>query len=152
MSRYLLDTNMLLGFVRRAPWATRIREEHGLADPETIVFTSVVCKGEMFALAEKFGWGRNRRTQLQQVLSSVPTLYLDDQVVSAYALIDAWTHGTEVDSPNNVPPPQPAIPMSQNDLWIAATAHAMGTVLISTDGDFDHLKEDWLQFIYVDQA
>ena len=137
MSRYLLDTNMLLGFVRSVPWATRIREEHYLADPEKMVYTSVVCKGEMFALAEKFGWGRNKRTRLQQVLNGIPTLYLDEEVV---------------DSPNNVPPPQPAIPMSQNDLWIAATAHAMGTVLISTDGDFDHLKEDWLQFIYVDQA
>jgi tRNA(fMet)-specific endonuclease VapC len=152
VSRYLLDTNMLLGFVRSVPWATRIREEHYLADPEKMVYTSVVCKGEMFALAEKFGWGRNKRTRLQQVLNGIPTLYLDEEVVSAYALIDAWTHGTSVDSPNNVPPPQPAIPMSQNDLWIAATAHAMGTVLISTDGDFDHLKEDWLQFIYVDQA
>jgi tRNA(fMet)-specific endonuclease VapC len=137
VSRYLLDTNMLLGFVRSAPWATRIRDEHNLADPEKMVYTSVVCKGEMFALAEKFGWGRNKRTRLQQVLNGIPTLYLDEEVV---------------DSPNNVPPPQPAIPMSQNDLWIAATAHAMGTVLISTDGDFDHLKEDWLQFIYVDQA
>jgi hypothetical protein len=35
---------------------------------------------------------------------------------------------------------------------IGGLSHAMGTVLISTDGDFDHLKEDWLQFIYVDQA
>ena len=151
MRGYLLDTNMLLGFVRRAAWATRIRNEHGLADPETMVFTSVVCKGEMFALAEKFGWGRNRRTQLQQVLSSVPTLYLDDQVVSAYALIDAWTHGTAMDSPYNVPP-QPAVPMSQNDLWVAATAYANGVVLVSTDGDFSHLKEHWLQLIYVDQT
>ena len=152
MSRYLLDTNILLGFVRSAPWATKIREEHDLADPERMVYTSVVCKGEIFALAEKFGWGRNKRTQLQRVLSRVPTLYLDEAVVSAYALIDAWTHGTSVDSPNSVPPPQPAVAMSQNDLWIAATAYAKEAVLISTDGDFDHLKEDWLQLIYVDQT
>ena len=152
MSRDLLDTNMLLGFVRSAPWAIRIREEHSLADPDRMVFTSVVCGGEVFALAEKFGWGSNKRTQLQRVLSKVPTLYLDEEVVSTYALIDAWTHGTSVDSPNSVPPPQPAVPMSQNDVWIAATAYANGAALVSTDGDFDHLNEIWLQLIYVDQT
>ena len=57
MSCYLLDTNMLLGFVRSAPWAIRSRDEHSLSDPKRIIYTSVVCKGEMFALAEKFGWG-----------------------------------------------------------------------------------------------
>ena len=152
MSRYLLDTNMLLGFVRRAAWALTIREEYNLADPGSAVFTSIVCKGEIQALAEKFGWGSNKRSELQRVLRVVPTLYLDDEVVSAYALIDAWTHGTTVDSPNRVPPPQPAVAMSQNDIWIAATAHAKESVLISTDGDFDHLKEDWLRLIYVDQT
>ena len=152
MSRYLLDTNMLLGFVRRAAWALKIRDEHNLADPETVVFTSIVCKGEIQALAEKFGWGSNKRSELQRVLGMVPTLYLDDEVVNAYALIDAWTPGTTVDSPNSAPPPKPAVAMSQNDLWIAATAYAKRSVLISTDGDFDHLKEDWLQLIYVDQA
>lgn len=125
---------MLLGFVRRAEWALQTREEHSLADPETAVSTSIVCKGEIQALAEKFGWGSNKRSELQRVLRVVSTLYLDDEVVSVYALIDASTHGTTVDSPNRVPPPQPAVAMSQNDLWIAATAHAKKSVLISTDG------------------
>lgn len=42
--------------------------------------------------------------------------------------------------------------MSQNDLWIAATAYANGAALVSTDGDFNHLNEIWLQLIYVDQT
>ena len=29
--------------------------------------------------------------------------------------------------------------MTQNDLWIAATAHVSRTTLLSTDKDFDHL-------------
>ena len=152
MSRYLLDTKMLLGFVRSAPWALRTREEHNLSDPARMVCTSIVCKGEMFALAEKFGWGSNKRTQLQRVLSRIPTLNLDDDVVKAYALMDAWTHGTSVDSPDDASPPQPAVPMSQNDLWIAATAHVHSVALVSTDGDFDHLDDTWLQLIYVDQT
>ena len=152
MSSYLLDTNMLLGFIMCAPWALRVREEYHLADPERMVYTSVVCKKEVLDLADKFGWGSNKRTRLQRVLSRIPTLNLDDEVVNAYALIDAWTHGTSVDSPNDASPPQPAVPMSQNDLWIAATAHVHSAALVSTDGDFDHLDETWLQLIYVDQT
>ena len=41
--------------------------------------------------------------------------------------------------------------MSKNDLWIAATAHASGAVLLSTDGDFKHLGGVWLKYECVDQ-
>ena len=46
MKRYLLDTGLLLGFARRAPWAINARETLDLGDPETMVFTSVICQGE----------------------------------------------------------------------------------------------------------
>ena len=59
-SRYLLDTGVLLGFIREAEWAGRAREEYNLGDRETIVFTSTVCVGELLALAEKFGWGETK--------------------------------------------------------------------------------------------
>ena len=41
--------------------------------------------------------------------------------------------------------------MKQNDLWIVATAHASKATLVSTDKDFQHLKDVWLQFAYIDQ-
>jgi hypothetical protein len=30
--------------------------------------------------------------------------------------------------------------MGKNDLWIAATAHALNAILLTTDNDFDHLN------------
>ena len=151
MARFLLDTNLLLGFIREAPWAIRARTEFKLGDRETMVFTSIVCKGEILALAEKRGWGSNRRARLEDVLAQIPTLDISRQtILAAYALIDAWTHGKAVTSPQNTPPPRPAVSMTQNDLWIAATAHASGATLLSTDKDFKHLHEVWLDFIYVD--
>ena len=151
MARFLLDTNLLLGFIREAPWAIRARTEFKLGDRETMVFTSIVCKGEILALAEKRGWGSNRRARLEAVLAQIPTLDISRQTISAaYALIDAWTHGKAVTSPQNTPPPRPAVSMTQNDLWIAATAHASGATLLSTDKDFKHLHEIWFDFIYVD--
>ena len=57
-NRFLLDTGMLLGFIREAPWALRVRTQYDLGNEETMVFTSVICQGELRALAEKFGWGK----------------------------------------------------------------------------------------------
>lgn len=153
VKRFLLDTSMLLGFVRNAPWANRVRTEFNLGNKETMVFTSVVCLGELLALAEKRGWGEGRRDQLDQVLHGFPTLDINKQpILRAYALIDAWTHGNSVASPGQAPPPKPAVPMTQNDLWIAATAHESQATLLSTDRDFEHLNDVWIKFVYVNQS
>ena len=151
-NRFLLDTGMLLGFIREAPWALRVRTQCDLGNEETMVFTSVICQGELRALAEKFGWGKDKRIQLEDVLNNFPTLDINKQpILNAYALIDAWTHGKSVVSPRQTPPPKPAVPMKQNDLWIAATVHESKATLLSTDKDFDHLHGVWISFVYVDQ-
>ena len=92
MSLYLLDTNMLLGFTRKADGHTRAYEAYSLGDTETMVSTSVICQGEILALAEKNGWGENKRTELDKVLK-YQLLINKQSILVAYALIDAWTHG-----------------------------------------------------------
>jgi tRNA(fMet)-specific endonuclease VapC len=107
----------------------------------------------MLALAEKNGWGDRKRTRLEDVLNRIPTLGVNKPtILAAYAQIDAWTHGALVNSPRDAPPPKPAVSMSQNDLWIAATAHASGATLLSTDTDFRHLHGIWFPFIEVSQG
>lgn len=94
MERFVLDTGMLLGFVLDAPWALWARSEFSLGDRETMVFTSVICRGELLALAEKRGWGEGKRERLEEVLRKFPALDINrEDVLKAYALIDAWTHG-----------------------------------------------------------
>ena len=130
MARFLLDTNLLLGFARDAPWALRARAEFNLGDRETMVFTSVICRGEILALAEKNGWGSQRRVRLEQVLNEVPTLDIGRQpILEAYARIDAWTHGKPVASPQNAAPAETRgvdVPRGAADV-------------IVTDGAFDDL-------------
>ena len=102
-----------------------------------MVVTSVVCQGEILALAS--------------LLAKVPTVDINKQaILNAYALIDAWTHGKSVTAPHDASLPKPAVSMGKNDLWIAATAHASKATLLSTDKDFDHLDDVWLKRIYVD--
>lgn len=153
MKRVLLDTGMLLGLMREAPWALKADADLRLSGPETLAFTSAVCRGELLALAEKRGWGAGRRERMESVLDRFPTIGISrPSILSAYALIDAWTRGANVRSPAGVPPPRPALPMSQNDLWIAATAHAGHAVLVSTDTDFGRLDGVWLEFVLVTQT
>ena len=150
MKLFLLDTGIILGFVREAPWTTRTYAEYDLGNLEAMVVTSVICQGELLALAEKRGWGETKRVKLASTLSRMPTLDINKQpILNAYALIDAWTHGKSVASPRSTSPPKPARPIGKNDLWIAATAHASDAVLLTTDTDFDHLDGIWFKRIYI---
>jgi tRNA(fMet)-specific endonuclease VapC len=49
-----------------------------------------------------------------------------EEILENYAKIDAYSR-------------EKGYTMGKNDLWIAATASATGAVLVTTDGDFDHL-------------
>ena len=154
MRYFLLDTGVLLGLARKAPWARQALERLPLNDRETAAVTSVICQGEILALAEKNGWGEEKRGRLEQILNRLPVLDINrPSILSAYARIDSWTHGRPVHSSGLIPrPPRPAVPMKQNDLWIAATAHATEATVVSTDKDFSHLDNVWISFIHVDQS
>ena len=153
MRRFLLDTNILLGLAREAPWAGWAYNRFRLADPDVISFTSVVCVGEFRALAEKFGWGPKKRGRLDALLQELPAVSINEpDILTAYALIDAWSCGKPITAPGGAAPTSPAVTMGKNDLWIAATAHATGAVLLSTDRDFEHLDGVWFKFEHVDQT
>jgi tRNA(fMet)-specific endonuclease VapC len=153
MKRYLLDTNLLLGFTRSADWAQWAYKEFDLGAETTMVFTSVICRGELLALAEKNGWGEAKRKSLVDVLNRFPTVDLNkDAILNQYAATDTWTHGRTLGDTKRPDPPKPAVSMKQNDLWIAATAVATGATLVTTDKDFDHLNGLWLERVLVDQS
>ena len=143
---------MLLGIITQAPWAERTRSEYSLDDPQTLVVTSVVCHGEIMAISEKRKWGDRKRAKLVELLyDGVPAIDINRQpILNAYAKIDTWTRGSSVVD-QQTPPPKPAVKMTKNDLWIAATAHSINATLLSTDRGFRHIHSTWIDFIYVDQ-
>lgn len=153
MRRFLLDTNILLGLAREAEWARRVYHRFNLGDRDVIVFTSATCIGEILAIAERNGWGLKKRNKLDSMLRGFPHLGIKDpDILRAYALIDAWSRGKQVRAPGGISPPKSAVTMGKNDLWIAATAHVIGAVLLSTDGDFEHLDGVWFPYEHVDQT
>jgi predicted nucleic acid-binding protein len=154
MARYLLDTNLLVGFVRGAPWAARAYSEFKLGDAETIVLTSDICRGELLSLAEQFGWGSGKREKMTEALNQYSSVGIEHaSVQEAYAVIDNWTHGRSKSRPSgSVQPLSNARPMNQNDLWIAATAMALKADLLSADHDFDQLDGVFFRSHFISQS
>jgi len=122
---YLFDTSVLLALVRGGELGRYINNTFGLSEVINKPLISVVSHGEIWALAERNGWGDKKREALSEMLS--------------------------VDR-KNLAHPQGARALSDNDKWIAATARAAGAVLLTTDQDFIHLNPDVCLVHYVDPS
>ena len=94
MKRIVLDTGMLLGIVRGAPWAGKVISEFNLDKGGIVLATSVVCLGEILSISEKHRWGLKRKEYLEQIIKGITLLTLNDRsVLNAYARINtmnAW--------------------------------------------------------------
>ena len=71
-----------------------------------------------------------------------------DRVIEAYGDTDHFSQGklsVQVNKNRFT-----ARNMGKNDLWIAATAKAFGLTLVTTDKDFDHLHDEYINVMYID--
>ncbi|MEZ0542930.1 type II toxin-antitoxin system VapC family toxin [Fibrella arboris] len=143
--RYLLDTNILLICLRGGKLYDQIEAELGLTNPTTMLFVSAVSKGELIALAIRNRWGQNRLDKLNRLLNQIILLDISaaDQILfDTYAEIDCYSQNQL--PARSLPVGRSARKMGKNDLWIAATAQLIGATLVTTDGDFENLKDVYL--------
>lgn len=136
-ARYLLDTNILVHFVRSSAIWARVRDAYQplIAEPRPLV--SVVTVGEIRSLAIQWEWGPRKLDQMEFALTcfEIYTI-LDNDLIRHYAALDSFCEGI-------------GQPLGKNDLWIAATAAVTGATLLTTDRDFDRfaprfLARDWI--------
>ncbi|MBC8155936.1 MAG: PIN domain-containing protein [Bacteroidetes bacterium] len=143
---YLFDTNIVLAFLRRNNVAQAVAHILSLTD-DNRVYISIVSVGELWSIANQNNWASPRRRQLQTILDDYIQLAIsDDKLIVQYAEIDAF-------SQNRLPgrsSTATARNMGKNDLWIAASASLEGASLITTDKDFDHLHNQFLDVIWID--
>lgn len=134
----ILDSNILLHYVRQNPLAEEIERRYALTTAKPTPIISIVSEGELRALALRLAWGAPRRQRVENLLNYFPIIPLPfSQVVEAYAEIDDYSR-------------RKGFAMGKNDAWIAATAHVTGARLLTTDKDFDHLHSVFLQRDWVD--
>ena len=120
---YLLDTNAISDLMSAAPrienWIA------GLAHSDRVV-TCTIVRGEILFGIARLPPGR-RRTELEetgrQFLAAVRCEPIPERAGDFYATVKLARQ-------------QRGLTLDENDLWIAATALALGATLVSRDGDF----------------
>jgi len=138
----ILDSNILLNYVRQSLLAEKIEARYNLLTAKDVPLISIVTVGELKALALQLVWGEQRRRQSEALLDYFVVVPLPfANVVETYAEIDNYSKRN-------------GVPMGKNDFWIAATAAVTGARLLTTDKDFDHLDgvyldRDWLDPVLI---
>lgn len=140
--KYILDTNIILLYLRNKETKKYIENKYQLFKLPNIPIISIVAVGEIKSLAIRNKWGIKRIQALIYFLNElVVTDINSEDVVNRYAEIDAYSQGKLTGKPLN----KSSRNMGKNDLWIAATASVSKSILMTTDSDFDHLHNVYIE-------
>ena len=145
---YVLDTNIILLYLKDHPTKTLIEETYGPFLPENNPIISIVTVAEIRSIAAKNNWGEKRIKIVEEFMNELIVVEIRfNDLINAYAEIDAFSQGKLKDRPLKVT----ARNMGKNDLWIAATAHVTQAKLITTDKDFEHLAGEYFEVIIINR-
>ncbi|MEY4541490.1 MAG: hypothetical protein RLZZ306_3247 [Bacteroidota bacterium] len=135
----LLDTNVALQIVRAK---NREKLISFLNPNDDTFYISVVNEAELKSISIRNKWEQKRIDSLELFLDEVRIVEVSQMLVHTYVEIDTYSQRNNpnfteynFDTPRN---------MGKNDLWIASTASLLGLELYTTDGDFDHLDQVFL--------
>jgi predicted nucleic acid-binding protein len=138
---YVLDTGPLLNLIRGKELGDQIDKAYGLRQALYRHTISIVTHAEIKVLADRKGWGDQKRTALANALSELVTINIDSEtLIDAYVRVESACYSD----------PSGARVMGKNDIWIAATALVSQLPLITTDKDFDHLNGRLITVYWVD--
>jgi predicted nucleic acid-binding protein len=120
---YLLDTNAISDLMRAA---SRIENWMAGLDQADRVVTCTIVRGEILFGIAKLPAGR-RRAELEetghQFLAALRCEPIPEEAADRYATLKLTRQ-------------QRGLTLDENDLWVAATALALGATLVSHDSDF----------------
>jgi len=145
---YLIDTNIIVHFVRASITYERLDESIPLFSNNLDVYFSEVSVGEILSISKRNRWGSKKIERMETLLDSLTLFPISySGIYEAYADIDAYSQSNHPTL--SLPQGMTARNMGKNDLWIAATAHILRATLVTTDKDFDHLQNffglEWVE-------
>ena len=127
MATYLLDTTILSLLMKEH---TQVLDKiSSLPMTDRIVICTIV-RGEVLYGLERMPQGKRRRnleTKASSLFESMPCEPIPEAAGDYYARIKRETE-------------HKGMPLDENDLWIAATALSIGSVLVTTDSDFQRVN------------
>lgn len=146
---YLLDTNIVLTYIRDTAQSRRLEEDLQLLSGQHNLIISVVSVGELKSIAKQNKWGKQKIQRMLDVLDDFLIADINvEEVIEKYAAIDAYSQGKL----DEKAPDFSSRNMGKNDLWIAATASLYNFELLTTDRDFDHLAKAYLKLRVIELA
>jgi tRNA(fMet)-specific endonuclease VapC len=87
---YVLDTNILALAVRKAEIWQNVQTTLLLNSSNMLI--TIVSQGELYSLADQFGWGASKQGLIQQLLSQVHSIPIQSEaLVQAYHEIDTFS-------------------------------------------------------------
>jgi tRNA(fMet)-specific endonuclease VapC len=131
---YLLDTNVLRQLMDQHP---QVLARMASVATSNRVAACAVVRGEALFGVERIPPGKRRDAVEQNVRAVLASLHEEAVPVAASEHYASIKRGRE----------RAGMRMEENDLWIAATALALGAVLVTHDVDFQNtaglITEDW---------
>jgi tRNA(fMet)-specific endonuclease VapC len=144
---YLLDTNILLIYIRSRNAASKIDKTYQPLDLPNRSAISVVNLGEIHSISLQNQWGQTKINTMETFLQKFPVADINaHSIIQRYAEIEAFSQ----DKLPHLPLGLTARNMTKNDLWIAATASVLDMTLLTTDQDFRHLHGIFLTLKEID--
>ena len=134
---YLLETSTCSFLMAHVPHVTAHLDS--LSDFNDYLFTCTIVRGEILFGMQRLPIGRRRQVlenQATNLFEALPCLAVPREAADHYAPMKKYAeqHGT---------------PLSENDLWIAATDMVFDATLVTADSDFQRITgfglrlEDW---------
>ncbi len=120
---FLLDTNAVRDAVVEQ---AQMRDRLSRISSQDSVATCTIVRGEVLFGIERMPAGRRREqvmTKTAVVLNPLPCHSVPASAAEQYARVKIGCQ-------------RKGVPLDENDLWIAATALALGATLVSRDSDF----------------
>ena len=88
MRRYLLDTGILVHYVRQSSLYQTIEETESLTEQDCIPFISVVTMGEILSFGIQQNWGQAKLQSLRNLFSKLVVLDINsnDEILKEHTL------------------------------------------------------------------
>lgn len=145
---YLLDTNIIIIYSKSNQLSREIEKDYQLFLRENNLAISIVTYAEINSLVHQLRIEGKRKGNLDQILENLFKVDISSvDILKKYEEIDAFSQLKHKTLKSTFSTPRN---MGKNDLWIAATASALGVPLVTTDKDFNHLKGIFIDLIYID--
>ncbi len=144
---FLFDTNIILIYLREQFAKQIIETVYNPFNVANKLVISVISIGELRAISIRNKWGSSRIQKMELFLKKFAIIDINKQdILNCYAEIDAFSQGKLESKKSNFT----ARNMGKNDIWIAATASVLDATLLTTDNDFNHLHDEFLQVAKID--